>query len=112
MIRHRDKMEFAEAENCHDGIGTLHLHTILTGGEGIPATFMHDDILDPGVTIGEHLHENSSEIYFVVEGDGIMIVDGKEHPISAGDVSWCSPGHSHGIINSSGKTMRLLVVGL
>jgi len=79
MIRHRDQMEFAEAENCHDGIGTLHLHTILTGSEGIPATFMHDDILDPGVTIGEHLHENSSEIYFVVEGDGIMIVDGKEH---------------------------------
>ena len=112
MIRHRNEMQFAEAENCHDGVGTLHLHTILDGSEGIPATFMHDDILEPGVTIGEHLHENSSEIYFVVEGEGIMIIDGKENPIFAGDVSWCLTGHSHGIINNSDKVMRLIVVGL
>jgi mannose-6-phosphate isomerase-like protein (cupin superfamily) len=112
MIRYRKDMYTEDCDNCHEGVGRLALHVVLDGKEQTDITFMHDDILEPGVTIGEHLHEGSAEIYFVADGEGIMIVDGKEYPISNGDVSWCNSGHSHGIKNSTKSAMRLLVIGL
>lgn len=112
MIRYRKDMHFEICKNCHDGVGNLDLHVVMDGTEQTKANFMHDDILEPGAIIGEHLHNGSAEIYFVAEGSGTMIVDGKEYPIASGDVSWCNSGHSHGIKNSTDAPMRLIVVGL
>lgn len=112
MIRYRKDMKNDVCENCHEGVGKLALHLVLDGKEQTDVTFMHDDILEPGATIGEHLHDGSAEIYYVVDGKGTMIVDGKEYPIGSGDVSWCNSGHSHGIKNSTESPMHMIVVGL
>lgn len=113
MIRAREEMQSSTLTNCHDGSGDLECRLVLdavdTDGR---LSFMHDDLLEPGATIGEHTHEGNEEVYMVVEGHGIMIVDGEEHPIGPGDVSVCRSGHSHGIRNSQDGTMRLIVVGM
>ena len=111
MIRYSSEMPLDTYDKCHDGIGELACRTVLNGSEGTGITFMHNDVLEPGASIGEHLH-GESEVYYVVEGSGTMILDGKEHHISSGDISWCNAGHSHGIVNSTDSTMRLIVVGL
>lgn len=72
--------------------------------------WMHDDIFPPGASIGEHRHDGEEEIYFVVEGTGTMILDGRPFPLGPGDVSVVQSSHTHGLINSNEGAMRLIVV--
>ena len=113
MLRRLDQMQLKSIESCHGGRGTIRCRAVLSEGDserGIQ--FMHDDLIEPGDSVGEHTHTDSEEIYFVVEGEGRIILDGKEYPVKAGDVSLVKSGHSHGLKNSPHKPMRLIVVGI
>ncbi len=113
MFRSAADMQTADCEKCHDGVGITHVRFVMGEGDSDAGVrFMHDDTLDPGATIGEHPHEGSEEIYFLVEGCGVMILDGREYPMGPGDVCLCKSGHSHGLRNTSEAPMRLIVVGL
>lgn len=70
---------------------------------------MHDDPIEPGSTIGEHTHIDSEEVYFLISGIGVMIMDGKQSPFLPGDVSLVKVGHSHGLMNTGNDVMRLIV---
>ena len=113
MIRTVDEMQSSNITDCHGGKGDLQCRLVL-GGEDCESdvSFMHDDVLEPGAEIGEHTHEGTEEIYFIVEGHGTMIVDGDERPAGPGNVSICHSGHSHGIRNSEHGQMRLIVAGM
>jgi len=97
-------------EECHHGEGRLDLHVVMAGGDSDAGVlFMHDDVLEPGATIGEHPHEGMEEVYFVVDGSGTLVVDGQEYPMGSGDVSICRSGHTHGLRNGPDTPMRLIV---
>jgi len=110
MLRSRADMQNACFDNCHDGQGRIAAHIVLDASDSnLGIRFMHDDVLEPGAGIGEHLHKGNEEVYFVVEGHGTMILDGQEHPFGPGDVSVVKSGHTHGLVNSAKGPMRLLV---
>lgn len=56
--------------------------------------------LVPGASIGQHTHEGNCEFIFVVKGTGIIIEDGTETPITAGQCTYCPNGHSHSLVNT------------
>ncbi len=113
MIRRNDEIETRPIERCHEGEGTVDVRIVLQRGDSVMGvSFMHDDTLPPGVTIGEHLHDDSEEVYFVAEGSGVIVMDGEESPIEAGEVSLVSKDHTHGIRNTGDTPMRLIVVGI
>lgn len=98
---------------CHDGEGEIEASIVFQEGDlKYAISFMHDDIIPPGTSIGEHKHADSEEIYFIIEGHGVLILDGREFPVEAGDVSICHSGHSHGIKNNGNSPLRLIVIGL
>ena len=111
MLRRASEMQTQVVEECHDGQGKLLCRTVLERGDSnLGIQFIHSDILEPGATVGEHPHNDSEEVYFVIDGKGIMIFDGDKFPIGPGDVCLVESGHSHGIINAPGAEMRLLVI--
>lgn len=55
--------------------------------------------LEPGASIGEHVHKDDYEILFILSGCGTIIEDGVSTPIYAGDCNYCPRGHSHSLIN-------------
>ena len=57
--------------------------------------------LVPGASIGYHKHEGSSEIIFILSGQGKVLYDGGEERVQAGDCHYCPEGHSHSLINDS-----------
>lgn len=57
-------------------------------------------ILQPGASIGEHIHETDCEILFVVDGEGTLIDDGVSSPISRGQCAYCPKGHRHSLVNT------------
>jgi mannose-6-phosphate isomerase-like protein (cupin superfamily) len=109
VLRRRSEMKTDTLVNCHEGTGQLACRTVLSKGDSSGVRYMHDDLIEPNASIGEHLHRDDEEVYFVVEGRGTMILDGQRFPIGPGDVSLVTPGHSHGLVNSD-KPMRLIVI--
>ena len=56
----------------------------------------------------EHYHKIGTELYYVLEGEGAVVLDGESFPVSKGSVVHIPPGVVHG---AKGK-MRVLVVGI
>ena len=57
-------------------------------------------IIAPGGAIGEHFHD-CEESVIVLEGSGVAVIDGTEHPVGPGDTSWIPPGLRHYFRNVS-----------
>ena len=56
----------------------------------------------------EHYHKRSTEVYYVLEGEGAIVLDGVEHAIRPGTLVHIPPGVIHG---AKGR-MRVFVVGI
>ena len=56
--------------------------------------------VDAGATSPAHYHKVTSELYHVVEGSGVMILDGREHNVAPGDCISITAGVVHSIKNT------------
>jgi mannose-6-phosphate isomerase-like protein (cupin superfamily) len=54
-----------------------------------------------GASTEHHYHKKSEELYFLLEGEGIMEIDGEEHPVAPGDAILIAPGAWHQITAST-----------
>jgi quercetin dioxygenase-like cupin family protein len=99
-------------ENCHDGQGALDWTEVLDEGDlkerGL--NFVHDDVLPPGVSIGNHRHTEDEEYYYIVSGKGVMTLDQERFEVTAGDITAVYPGGMHGLENSGSEDLRILVI--
>jgi mannose-6-phosphate isomerase-like protein (cupin superfamily) len=55
-----------------------------------------------------HYHKRSTELYYVLAGEGVVLLDGAEEPVRVGSIVHIPPGVVHG---ARGR-MRVLVVGI
>ena len=70
-----------------------------------PAAWAHAvDIEDAKL----HYHKRSTEIYYVLEGGGVLMLDGVAHEVKKGSLAHIPPGVVHG---ARGR-MRVLVLGI
>lgn len=51
--------------------------------------------LAPGQATRRHYHERSEEIYFILEGNAQLEVDGESRPVGPGDAALLPPGAWH-----------------
>ena len=54
--------------------------------------------LNPGHKMNYHSHERRDEIWNVISGEGVVIIDGVEHAVRTGDVVTMNAGCKHTII--------------
>lgn len=106
-IIRKSEVTVEKYSECHDGVGTLLCRSMLDNAGSNKYGHFHWDEMPAGVSIGEHLHEEGEEIYFLVSGNGILIYDGVEYEMAEGDISVCGVGHSHGFL---AKTDSALIV--
>jgi len=85
------RYESLEAFTTKDG-STIreYLHT--------PAQSLAEATLEPGQSTQRHYHRLSEEIYLLVQGGGLMEVDGEERDVVAGDAIVIPPGASHTLV--------------
>ena len=57
-----------------------------------------------------HAHKVQEQIYHVLEGEGLMDIDGKRHVVRKHDVIYLPPGIPHAIENSGLVDLIFLVV--
>ena len=65
---------------------------------------------EPGQSHALHAHGGMDKLYYVIEGEGVFLLEGTELPMRTGDALVAPEGVAHGIRNSS--SARLLVMAV
>ncbi len=67
------------------------------------------EIVPGGGALKLHAHAEA-EIYYIIEGTGIMSLDGRETVVGAGTAVFIPGDAEHGLRNESGSTLKLFYV--
>ncbi len=65
---------------------------------------------EPGQFHALHAHAGMDKVYQVVEGEGTLLLDGRELPIRTGEMVVAPDGVPHGIRNTSAARLLVLVI--
>ena len=65
---------------------------------------------EPGQSHALHSHNGIDKMYYVLEGEGVFLLDGRELPMSAGDLLVAPDSVPHGVRNSSQRRLLILAV--
>ena len=66
--------------------------------------------LRPGARSGEHRHEGTFEVIYVLSGELTFCYDGQEEVCRVGQAHYCPEGHTHSIVNTGDTPLELLGV--
>lgn len=66
--------------------------------------------LAPGASIGYHEHSTSSEIIYILQGSGKVLIESGYEPVSVGQCHYCKKGQSHSLINSGDEELVFFAV--
>jgi mannose-6-phosphate isomerase-like protein (cupin superfamily) len=121
--RGRDEVPAITVENIFGGTGKVigrqllgedpALRGVLPGyPEDFDSTihFIHETIIDVGALVGTHPHEGSEEVYFFIEGEAEMIIDGEKVYAKPGDAVLTKDGSVHSTRNIGTVPIRIVVV--
>ncbi|TAL56431.1 MAG: cupin domain-containing protein [Nanoarchaeota archaeon] len=67
-------------------------------------------ILKPGKEVGEHIPYKREEIVIILEGKGVMVIEGKKKNVKTGDAVFIAENKKHNIINNSRRNLTYVYV--
>ena len=64
--------------------------------------------VDPGSESNAHSHEKNEEVFYVVSGEGYIVVGDERRAVSAGSVVVAPPGETHQLQNPGNETLKVI----
>ena len=111
MIRNAADCKKEYRETMRGGNGTVELTNFATPAElNDKGRLFANTTLKPGCSIGYHVHEADSELFYLMKGNVIYNDNGVECALSAGDVMICPAGTGHAITNNSQEDVEICAV--
>lgn len=104
MITHKAEMKLEIREHMRDGKGAAQLTGLskeLPGKMRLFSTIR----LTPGSSIGYHVHEGETELFYFIQGKGKVQDDEAFIDVSAGDSMATFSGHGHGVENTGDEDL-------
>lgn len=93
----------------HGGQGPYFRRTLLDEVPSSAFRYVRDITVPPGSIIGEHPHLGEDEIFFIISGTGVIVVDGEERVVGPGTAVLTLSGSVHGIRNEGSEDLRFFV---
>ncbi|NJB84352.1 mannose-6-phosphate isomerase-like protein (cupin superfamily) [Lewinella marina] len=87
--------------------GAITLKFLLSGEQTDGQLAIFEDIVEPGVGPGRHIHHEQDETFFFLEGQFIAEVAGERFEFSPGDVAFIPRGTVHAFKNIGDTPGRL-----
>ncbi len=112
MIRRSSEKITETFERKFDGDGAITVRSLLNNPEEMSQkgrVFAHTS-LNPGCSIGYHVHNGESETYYIVSGSGEFNDNGAVAPILTGDVTYTPSGEGHGIKNTGSVPLEIIAL--
>jgi len=111
MLKKKNAQKVETRENMRGGTGTITIRHYLEPEEIKAKTRLCSELtLPPGASIGLHDHVNEDEIYLIQKGQGSMIDNGREFPVTAGDAVLTGQGASHSVKNTGEEDLLITAV--
>lgn len=67
--------------------------------------------VDPGGSSEIVSYPSEEQIYYILEGTGVLLYDGQKYPVKRNDFMYLPVDIKHGVANSSSRPVSLLVMG-
>ena len=64
--------------------------------------------VDPGSESNAHSHARNEEVFYVVSGEGYIVVGDERRAVSAGSVVVAPPGQKHQLQNPGNETLKIV----
>lgn len=72
---------------------------------------MHINLILPGSAPGpRHFHSTSENAFFVIAGEGSVVIGDDEYLVSAGDFLFIPPGVTHSVSNAGASLLQVLEI--
>jgi quercetin dioxygenase-like cupin family protein len=103
-----------------DGYQIRHLHdcekngrwSLVRRGLGVESFGLNVVEIEQGYSIPEHneLERDQEEVFIVLDGDAVMVIDGEDHPAPAGTFVRVAPPVMRTVRNDAETPVHLLIV--
>ena len=110
IIKHGDQKTTVN-ENMRGGNGKVVLKQLISQPEMYEKGRLFSRILlQPGCSIGFHVHENEMEAYYVVKGKALYDDNGTKVELEAGDGTYTPCGGGHAVENNGSEDLELIAL--
>ena len=112
MIRKQEACEIEYKEHMREGDGTVEITKFIASPEELNSKgrLFSRITLKPDTSIGYHVHEGESELFYILNGTAEYNDNGEVRTVHAGDVTICPDGTGHGIANRTQETVNLVAL--
>ena len=111
MIKRKKDMSVNVRNQMRAGNGDVVITNMLSDGEyNGKARLLGTITLEKGCSIGEHIHENEEEIFYVISGEATYNDNGKTETLEAGDSCICKGGEKHSLANDADETLVVVAI--
>lgn len=111
MIKRNNGMTTDIKVQMRGGDGQAVIRQVLDKGEYKGSSRLVATItLEPGCSIGAHIHENEEEIFYIIKGTATYNDNGKIEVLNPGDSCVCLSGQEHSVANKGEETLELFAV--
>jgi quercetin dioxygenase-like cupin family protein len=96
-----------EAKDAEEGASGLKIRWLITKEMGAPNFAMRLFEMEPSENSPLHAHAWEHEV-FILDGEGVLVGEGKETKLRAGNVVFIGPNEKHQFRNNSSKMLKFL----
>lgn len=83
------------------------------GNDLVPKLMMFGKaVFKPGQKVGEHKHATMFEVFYILSGKALFVINGKENIIEAGECVVIEPGEFHFQSNSFDRDVEWVYFGI
>jgi mannose-6-phosphate isomerase-like protein (cupin superfamily) len=106
-----NQMTRENRENMRGGAGEVSLAQVFTG-ENLPKNVRLSAVitLESGCSIGWHIHEKETELFYFASGSGIADDNGEKKAVAAGDALITPDGCGHAVENNGKEPLVFFAV--
>jgi len=106
-MRVQNREQVPANEVTMEGATGCRVRWLIGEGDKAPNFAMREFEVAPGGHTPRHFHDYEHEVY-VLAGNGLVIDDEAERPLTQGDVVFVAPNDVHQFRNTGSETMRFL----
>lgn len=111
MVRHSEEYKIDVREQMRGGNGTVKIENFVSADElNDKGRLFGKIILEPGSSIGYHVHDKDAEIFYIIKGTAQYTDGDKVVTVNAGDTMICPTGTGHSIANEGTETVELVAL--
>ena len=111
MIKRKTDYTISQNENMRGGDGVVTIKHLLTPQELYEKGRLYAVlVLEPGCSVGSHVHEGEMESYYIIRGEAEVSDNGELVTVAAGDSVLTRSGEEHSIKNIGDDTLELMAL--